>query len=120
MAKFVLILGGADLDKRSADAGLGKQMLERYMRWMGAVREKGQYVYSNKLHDKQGARIGLHGGKVVEGPFVEAKEQVGGLLVVDVATMDEAKAIARECPVLDMQNGWVEVRPVEEVMPPGR
>lgn len=43
-----------------------------------------------------------------DGPFAEAKEMVGGFFMIDVATRDEAVAIAHRCPAA----GWatVEVR----------
>lgn len=36
--------------------------------------------------------------RVTDGPFAEAKEMVGGFFLVDVASRDEALAIAAECP----------------------
>jgi hypothetical protein len=120
MAKYMLILGGADLDKRSADPEFRKVMLERYMGWVRSIEERGQFVSSSKLHDKVGARLTIRAGQVTDGPFVETKEAVGGILVVEVPTLEEATAIGRKCPVLDLQNGYVEVRQVEEIPRPGR
>jgi hypothetical protein len=48
---------------------------------------------------------------VTDGPFAEAKEAIGGYFMLDVATEDEALAIARECPGLPY-GVKVEVRPV--------
>ncbi len=45
---------------------------------------------------------------VVDGPFAEAKEMVGGFFLIDVATRDEAVAIARRCPAANWAT--VEVR----------
>ena len=47
-------------------------------------------------------------GRVLDGPFAEAKEMVGGFYLLDVATRDEAVAIARQCPAVDFAT--VEVR----------
>jgi len=56
------------------------------------------------------ARVQVRDGKprVVDGPFAEAKEMIGGFYLVDVPTRDEAIAIARRCPAAE----WctVEVR----------
>jgi hypothetical protein len=119
MAKYMLILGGADLDKRSSNAALGPKMFERYMVWMQSLRESGRYVASHKLHDQTGARLTVRGGQVVEGPFMETKEAVGGVFVVEAPSLSDAVALARGCPVLELQNGYVEVRAVEEVTRPG-
>ena len=56
------------------------------------------------------ARVQVRGGRpqVLDGPFAEAKEMVGGFFLVDCATREEAIAIAAQCPAA----GWctVEVR----------
>jgi hypothetical protein len=46
--------------------------------------------------------------QVLDGPFAEAKEMVGGFFLLDCATRDEAVAIARECPAAEWAT--VEVR----------
>ena len=119
MAKYMLILGGADVDKRSGNAELTAKMFEQYMSWMRSMKDAGRYVASYKLYDQTGARLTVRGGQVVEGPFVETKEAVGGVFVVEAGSLDKAKALARECPVFK-QNGYVDVRVVGEVRAPAR
>ena len=50
---------------------------------------------------------------MVDGPFVETKEAVGGIFVIEADSLEHATEIARDCPVLLAQNGYVEVRAVE-------
>ncbi|HMI86324.1 MAG TPA: YciI family protein [Polyangiaceae bacterium] len=119
MAKYALLLGGADLDKRSGNAALAPKMFERFSSWLGSLRESGRYIGSHKLLDQTGARLSVRGGQVVEGPFMETKEAVGGVVLIEAGSLEEAIAIARECPTLDLQNGHVEVRVIEEVRHPG-
>jgi hypothetical protein len=118
MAKYLLFLGGADLDKRSGNVELAPVMLQRFMTWMRSMRDSGRYVASYKLEDRTGKRLTVRGGEVVDGPFIESKEAIGGVFVIEASSLDEATALARECPVLTMQNGYVEVRVHEEVRPP--
>src|SRR5689334_5880115 len=47
---------------------------------------------------------------LTDGPFAETKEQLGGFYVIDVATLDDALAVAAEIP--GASTGSVEVRPV--------
>lgn len=59
-----------------------------------------------------GGRLGA--GKLVaaeppDGPFIEVKEIVGGYMIVSAASLDEACAIARECPGLVQPGSAVEV-----------
>ena len=119
MAKYMLLLGGADLDKRSGNGALAPQMFQRFATWLTSLKEKGHYLQSHKLHDQTGARLTVRGGQVVEGPFMETKEAVGGVFLVEASSLEEAVRLARECPTLHLQNGYVEVRAVEEVRHPG-
>ncbi len=109
----MLLLGGADLDKRSGSPTYGPIILERYMEWVRTLNEEGRLVGTYKLYDQMGTRLTVRGGEVVDGPFVETKEAIGGIFVIEAASIEEATAIARECPVLLTQNGFVEVRVVE-------
>jgi hypothetical protein len=56
--------------------------------------------------------VHTRGGKktVHDGPFAEAREQLGGLYLVDVASLDEAIEIAKRVPLA--QDGAIEVRPL--------
>nr|MDQ3623431.1 YciI family protein [Verrucomicrobiota bacterium] len=55
---------------------------------------------------------------VVDGPFAESKEAIGGYFLLTVADEDEAVAVARQCPLLE-HGGVVEVRPVAPECPIG-
>ena len=60
----------------------------------------------------------LEGGKVVtatgatDGPFVEAKEVIGGYMIVEAENLDEAVEVARESPGVAMPGSSVEVREI--------
>jgi hypothetical protein len=113
MPKFMLIAGGADVDKRSGNARIAPVMLERYMAWIQGLRDRGRYVGSYKLYDQTGRRLTIRGGQVIDGPFIESKDAVGGIFVIDAESLDAATEIARSCPNLDLQNGYMEVRVIE-------
>jgi len=53
-----------------------------------------------------------HGGVVVDGPFSEAKEVIGGFSVIDVPDMDAAIALAKTWPHLEFPGVAVEIRPM--------
>jgi hypothetical protein len=54
------------------------------------------------------------GPVVVDGPFNEAKEVIGGFCVVDVADMDAAVALTKTWPSLELPGVAVEIRPMVE------
>ncbi len=53
---------------------------------------------------------------VLDGPYAESKEAIGGTLILDVATLDEAIAIAKACPSLRF-NSALEIRPISDACP---
>lgn len=113
MPEYLLIVGGADIDKRSSNPEFAPRMVQRYAAWIRSLRENNQLVDSRKLYDQTGRRLTFRGGEVIDGPFVESKDAVGGIFIIEAASLDEATARARACPGLDLQHGYVEVRQIE-------
>lgn len=77
------------------------------------------YAWSEKFKNNivdMGGKLG--GGKVVtskgatDGPFAEAKEVIGGFMIISADTLDEASEVARECPGVVMPGSSVEVREI--------
>jgi hypothetical protein len=87
-----------------------------------ALRASGKLVASASLGTQ--ARVArTRAGKVsiTDGPYVETKEQVGGLFIVEANDFDEAVAIASKHPGAQIgeELGWVvEVRPIEVWLEP--
>lgn len=92
---------------RGPDAG--RAVYERMLRYTDSLKARGVLLATNSLKS-EGARLTLRGGKriVVDGPFSEAKELVGGFFLLDVGTREEALAFAGECPAAEWAT--VEVR----------
>ena len=79
---------------------------------------KGQYLGGNPLEPAETATsVRVRDGKrlLIDGPFAETREQLGGYMLIDVDDLDEALAIAARGPVASV--GTVEVRPVREGPP---
>lgn len=88
--------------KSEADAPPDEKLIAAYMKFNEDMHKAGVLVASEGLNPAgQGARIGISGGKrvVLDGPFVESKELVGGFYLIDVASREEAIAWALRCPV---------------------
>ena len=76
---------------------------------------RGQYVDGSQLQPTARAvRIRVRDGKdlVTDGPFAETHEQLGGYLLIDVDTVEDAIAIGKRIPIV--RTGTVEVRPLVE------
>jgi hypothetical protein len=63
--------------------------------------------------------VRMRNGKPVttDGPFAETKEQLGGYTIVEVASLDEAIAIAVDHPLVRVGGHSIEVRPIRELPP---
>ncbi len=89
----------------------GREVYARMLRFGDELRSRGVLMASQSLQSHaEATRVALRDGRpqVVDGPFAEAKEMVGGYFLLDVPSRDEAVAIATRCPAAE----WctVEVR----------
>jgi hypothetical protein len=95
------------------DRGLegGEAAYEEMLRYTDSLKSRGVLVATDSLKSEI-ARLTVRGGKrtVVDGPFTEAKELVGGYFLIDVETRDEALAFAGECPAAEWAT--IEVREI--------
>jgi hypothetical protein len=107
---LLLIVEPTDQRKqRSADAG--HQAYDSMLRFAQDLKERGVLLACESLTSlDKGVRVQTREGRrsLIDGPFAESKEMVGGFFLLDCATQDEAVAIAAECPAAE----WctVEVR----------
>jgi hypothetical protein len=84
--------------------------------WIQKLTAQGKVKPGRALERKGAIVAGKNGRVVTDGPFAESKEAVGGYLLVDVETLDEAIAIAQSIPGL-AYGGSIEVRPIAEECP---
>jgi hypothetical protein len=91
----------------------GKFAYDRMVQFAGGLKERGVLLTAESLA-AAGVRIQKRDGRtsLTDGPFAEAKEMIGGFFLLDVATRDEAVAIASECPAAE----WCEIE-VRKVAP---
>jgi hypothetical protein len=92
----------------------GVEAMSRYNR---RLQEAGVLLDVNGLHsDKEAVRLTFAGGKpqVVDGPFAETKELVGGYWIIDVKSKAEAIEWAKRCPI-DAEGPMIEVRKIVEM-----
>jgi hypothetical protein len=110
MAKFLFIY------RRGQDVGAGispekmQQTLERWRVWIGDALRQGWMLDSGDALTQEG-RVVRPTQLITDGPFVEAKEIVGGFSVIQADTLAAAAQLAQGCPAL-LSGGSVEVRPL--------
>ena len=84
-----------------------------YIAYTEALKKAGAWVGSNRLQPVSAAttvRVANGKSQVLDGPYIESKEQLGGYYLIDVPDLDSALSWAARCP--GATHGTVEVRPV--------
>ena len=110
MSYMLLVIEPVD-QRRQRGVATGHGVYDRMLAFAGSLKARGLLRGVESLASQaDGARVQVRGGRssVVDGPFAEAKEMIGGFFLVDVASREEAVALAAECPAAE----WctVEVR----------
>jgi hypothetical protein len=104
----------AEEDKMSPEA-MG-QVMQAYGAYTEALVKAGVLQAGERLRPSTDATsVRVRGGKteVLNGPYAETREQLGGYYVIDVADLDAALAWAARCPTSSY--GTIEVRPIWEM-----
>lgn len=89
----------------------GQAVYARMLRFGDELKARGLLVASESLGSHAAAaRIEVRGGRanVLDGPFAEAKEMVGGFFLLNCTSREEAVAIAGQCPAAEWAT--IEVR----------
>jgi len=110
MAYLLLILEphGQRAERTEAE---GRDAYARMVEYGEGLAERGLLRASESLRgDSEGVRVQVRDGKrsLLDGPFTESKEMIGGFFLLDNVTREEAIALAAECPAA--QWATVEVR----------
>jgi len=93
-----------------------QKLIGQNQAWFANLTAEGKAKPGRAL-ERTGVTVsGRNGRFVMDGPFAESKEAIGGYLVLDVETIEEAIAIAQSSPGL-AYGGSIEVRPVAEECP---
>jgi hypothetical protein len=109
MPQFILLLR----DDRNAVNGFSPEEMQKLMQKYGDWR-RSKATGGQKLMDGEGRVLRKQNGQpsVIDGPFVEAKEIMGGFFVIEAANYDEAVETAKSCP--HMEFGSIEVRQIQK------
>jgi hypothetical protein len=105
---YVSEAGWSKLTKAEQEQGVAA-----YRAYTEALTKAGVLTGSNRLQPSSAAttvRIADGKPQVLDGPYADSKEQLGGYYLIDVADLDAAISWASRCPAAS--HGVVEVRPV--------
>jgi len=108
MAEFILLFRR---DYKTADIQPTPEQFSAHLKhwnaWYDSLNEAGALVRPTQRIDGAGKIV--KGDTVIDGPYSEIKESVGGFIIVKANDYDEAEEIAEGCPILEL-GGNVEIR----------
>ncbi|HVX51970.1 MAG TPA: YciI family protein [Chitinophagaceae bacterium] len=85
-------------------------LAKKWQDWITGIEAQERFVSHGARLDMKG-KVLKAGGVITDGPFVEIREQLGGLIIVRAENLDDATTLAHGCPALDA-GGSVEIRPL--------
>ena len=113
--KYLLLIYGEE----SAWAGISPErageIMQAYNAYTDKLKQAGVHLGGHELDVVAKAKSvrGIGGTQVVDGPFVDTKEALGGYYLIECETEAEALKWAKQAPTM-MHGGGVEVRPLIE------
>ena len=113
--RFMMLMIPKGYDKAGPGAMPDAKAVAAMMKYNASLQKAGVLLALDGLHPpSMGTRVSFSGGKpkVTDGPFIEAKEVVGGYWMIQVKSKEEALEWASRCPASD--NQVIEVRQVHE------
>ena len=114
-AEYMLLFRDSQWNKGLSPEEI-QQVIGKFMGWFQRLKDEGKAKAGQPLERSGKLVSGPKGKTIADGPFAESKEAIGGYFLLEVANMDEALEIAKQCPILDY-GAVVEVRPVAAECP---
>ncbi|WP_433336966.1 YciI family protein [Spirillospora sp. CA-294931] len=88
---------------------LPPEIMDGHMSLPERIAAKGGRVVAGLALERNETATAIRGDLITDGPFIETKEVLGGLYILEARDLDHALALARMTPIVD---GGVEVRPM--------
>ena len=112
MGKFMLLFRGSDVYQPGQPPEALLALKQKLIEWVVGLSEKGVHVASEPL-EPSGKQVNGIKKVVIDSPFGEGRDIIGGCTVILAKDMNEAIEIAKGCPIL-ASNATIEVRPVQQ------
>jgi hypothetical protein len=110
--QFLFLLYGDEAAELAMTPEQRRAIVDEHIAFSRRLRERGAMLGGDPLVESSEAFV-VRDGSVIDGPFLETKEQLGGYYLVECASREEAKTLAREVP--RSPGSFVEVRPIADV-----
>ena len=111
MSEYVFLYRGGEAGRSPERI---QQSMQKWMAWFKDLAEKGHVKNQGQPLELVGKLVKGSKKSVVDGPFAEAKDVIGGYSIIEAKDLDEAGELSKGCPILEVE-GAVEVRPVMQL-----
>jgi hypothetical protein len=111
--RYMLLIGSDDKATPPAPRAEMEALVQGHRRFTEELQAAGKMVHGERLRpDGDGSRVRLKAGQrqVMDGPFAETKEALGGFYLIECDTKQEAVEWAKKIPL--HEGNFVEVRPI--------
>jgi hypothetical protein len=107
MAQYAVLIFERETPGGVAD--IPREVMEAHGQLPERIAEQGGRVVAGLALEPTGTATAIRGDLVTDGPFIETKEALAGVFVIEARDLDHALALAKLTPIVD---GGVEVRPL--------
>ena len=110
MPQFLVVLRDSEWDPDSMSPTEIQAVMTRYRAWVDSLKGDG-----HKLRDNEGRVMRRNGSgaiSVTDGPYAEAREVLGGFLVIEAKDYDDAVRLCNDSPHFHF--GRIEIRQIED------
>jgi hypothetical protein len=111
MSEFTYLFRGRDV---TASPEQMQKTMQKWVAWFKDLGAKGHLKDPGHPLENTGKVVSGKQKAVNDGPYAEAKDVVGGYIVVEASDLDKAVELSKGCPILEV-GGSVEVRPNQKI-----
>ena len=114
--QYLLLIHSNEAAMQASSKAETEQRLAAYGAYMEAMKQAGVLLGGNRLRPTSSATtVRVANGKttLLNGPYAETKEQLGGYFLIEAPDLDAALSWAARCP--GASHGAIEVRPIWEM-----
>jgi hypothetical protein len=111
MSEFAFLYRGRDFN---ASPEQMQKSIEKWRAWFKQLSDQGHIKDIGHPLENSGKVVKGEQKSVIDGPFAEAKDVIGGFTLIEARDLPQATELAKGCPILEA-GGSVEIRPIRKL-----
>jgi hypothetical protein len=86
--------------------------MQKWTAWMKELTAKGHMKDQGHPLERSGKVVKGRRKTVIDGPFAESKDLVGGYTLIEARDLEQAVELSKGCPIFEAESAALEVRPI--------